>query len=207
MNTLPRHWNTWYRCIFIKLAYRLYSFWLLINNNNNNNNNNLFSFGPRTKINLNCVTFRLTTYKELRHAYRICVWKPQRQRQLKDISVDERIAPFWHEGRQWFTGLNWVVQERTSDGAVVNPRIKFSVSIIVGCIFTKGVSVECQRRFCIMDSITPFLSDGATSSCSLVRKYHLVYSEDSVLHIGTNKFFNLFKLFRKKYTVFSHVWK
>ena len=33
MNTLPRHSNTWYRsvlCIIITLAYRLYSFWLLI---------------------------------------------------------------------------------------------------------------------------------------------------------------------------------
>jgi len=100
-----------------------------------------------------------------------------------------------------------IVQERTSDGAVVNPRIKFSVSIIARCIFTKGMSVESQRTFCIMDFITPFLSDGATGSCSLVRKYHLVYSEDSVLHIGTNKLFNLFKLFRKKCSVFIHVWK
>jgi len=56
-----------------------------------------------------------------------------------------------------------------------------------------------------MHFIAPFLSDGATSS--LVRKYHLVYSEDSLLHIGTNKLFNLFKLFRKKYTMFVHVWK
>jgi hypothetical protein len=33
MNTLPRHSNTWYRsvlCIIITLAYRLYSYWLLI---------------------------------------------------------------------------------------------------------------------------------------------------------------------------------
>lgn len=95
-------------------------------------------------------------------------------------------------------GSTEVIQERTSDGAVVNPRIKCSVSVIARCVFTKGVSVESQRRFCIMDFITPFLSDGATSSCSLVRKYHLVYIEDFVLHIGTNKLFNLFKLFRKK---------
>ena len=43
MNTVPRHSNTWYRrvlCIIITLAYRLYSFWLLIKMNNNNNNNN-----------------------------------------------------------------------------------------------------------------------------------------------------------------------
>ena len=34
MNTLPRHCNTWYRsvlCIITTLAYRLHSFWLLIN--------------------------------------------------------------------------------------------------------------------------------------------------------------------------------
>jgi hypothetical protein len=35
INTLPRHSNTWYRsviCIIIILAYKLYSFWLLIKN-------------------------------------------------------------------------------------------------------------------------------------------------------------------------------